>query len=112
MSSIDAKRTTFDSGVMANFEQESRARASDLNLQFCQLDYCGILKEILEVSFRAFTIYIFDVKWFRVICNGSNATVRRDNSGFYAIDSTKFWTNESDTYVLPGHCEQVSSCMK
>ena len=37
--------------------------------------------------------------------NGPNAIVRRDASGFFAIDSTKLWTNESDTFVLPQHCE-------
>jgi hypothetical protein len=49
-----------------------------------QLDYCGTIKEILEVGYRKFSVFILDVKWFRVIYNGPNATVRRDENGFFA----------------------------
>ena len=37
--------------------------------------------------------------------NGPNAAVKRDASGFFAIDFTKRWTNDSDTFVLLEQCE-------
>ena len=52
-------------------------------------------------------MFIFDVKWFKVVTNGPNATVRRDKSGLIQVDSTKFWTDQRDTFVCPDHVEQV-----
>ena len=67
---------------------------------------------MLEVELRKFSIFILDVNWFRTIYNGPNAIVKRDTSGFFAIDSIKYWTNENDTFVLLEQCEQVlnTSC--
>ena len=110
MDHIDSKRATFDCGIIANFIQDNWASALDTNLLSSQLDYYGTTHDIIEVGFRCFTIFILDVKWFKTIYNGPNATVRRDASGFFDIDSTKWWTNESDTFVLPQHCEQVRGC--
>lgn len=71
------------------------------------LDYFGTIQDILKVGFRSFELYIFDVKWFKVIMNGPHATVRRDKSGLIQVDSTKVWTDQQDTFVRPEHCEQV-----
>lgn len=104
---IDKKRQTSDCGVMAMFTQDSRASARDLNIVNSELDYVGNIKNILKVGFRTFHFYILDVQWFKVVCRGPQATVRRDGCGFFQIDSTKIWQDESDTFVLPQHCEQV-----
>lgn len=104
---IDHQRSTFDCGVMVNFLQNSRASARDDNIMLGQLDYCGTIQDILKISFRKFDYFIFDVKWFKVVTTGRNATVRRDKSGLIQVDSTKLWTDEKDTFVLPEHCEQV-----
>ncbi|MCO5583655.1 hypothetical protein L7F22_037568 [Adiantum nelumboides] len=104
---IDKKRVTFDSGVMAKFEQASRRRATDQNIVIAEMQYFGLLKEIINTDYRSFTILIFDVQWFKVIMEGPNATVRRDVSGFIEVDSTKPWSDLRDTFVLSEHCEQV-----
>ncbi|MCO5587597.1 hypothetical protein L7F22_041546 [Adiantum nelumboides] len=104
---IDKKRVTFDSSVMAKFEQASRRRATDQNIVIAEMQYFGLLKEIINADYRSFTILIFDVQWFKVIMEGPNATVRRDVSGFIEVDSTKPWSDLRDTFVLPEHCEQV-----
>lgn len=107
MERIDERRTTFDCGVRANFVQESRASASDDNTEIGMLDYFGTIQDILKIGFRRFDIFIFDVKWFKVITSGAHASVRRDKSGLIQVDSTKLWTDARDTYVRPEHCEQV-----
>ena len=107
MQRIEHARVTFDCGVRADFIQESRANASDQNTEFGQLDYFGTIQEILKISFRSFDVFIFDVKWFKVVTSGPNATVRRDKSGLIQVDSTKVWTDQRDTFVCPEHCEQV-----
>ena len=86
---------------MANFSQESRSSARDINLTTGKMDYVRNIHEILEVNFQMFKVWIFDVKWFKVICRGAHAIVKWDPSGFFAVDSTKFWGNETDIFVLP-----------
>ena len=107
MERIDERRTTFDCGVRANFLQESRASASDENTEMGMLDYFGTIQDILKIGFRRFDIFIFDVKWFKVITSGAHASVQRDKSGLIQVDKTKLWTDARDTYVRPEHCEQV-----
>ena len=108
MEKIDRRRTTFDCGAMANFLQDSRASANDTSNLTSMLDYCGTIQDIIKVGFRQFSMFIFDVQWFKVICNGPNARVRRDPSGFFAIESTKLWMDVRDTFVLPQQCEEVN----
>ena len=97
---VDSKRNTQDCGVMANFEQESGAT----------LHYCGMIQNIMKVGFRTFHICMMDVKWFKdVVGQGPQATVKKHSSGFMAIDSTKFWRVDKETFVLPQHCEQVKT---
>lgn len=106
---IDVKRRTYDCGVMASFHQESRSSARDQNPISGELEYVGTIQEIYEVRFgENGSYFLFDVKWFRINYRGSNATVKKDVSGFFAIDSTKTLSMDfSDTLVLPRHCEQV-----
>lgn len=52
-------------------------------------------------------MFLFYVKWFKVITSGSNASVRRDKSGLIQVDSTKLWKDARDTFVRSEHCEQV-----
>ena len=106
---IDNKRTTFDCGVKASFMQETRSSASNENAEATvdMLDYCGTLQDIIKVGFRKFDIFIFDVKWFKVVTQGPQVIVRKDKSGFLQVDRTKIWTDQRDTFVLPEHCEQV-----
>ena len=52
-------------------------------------------------------MFLLDVQWFKAVTQERNPTIIRDASGFVAIDSTKLWTNKSDTFVLPKTCEQV-----
>ena len=67
MERVNHNRTTFDCGVHANFEQESRASASDTTAEMGPLDYFGRLQDILKDSFRRCDMFIFDVEWFKVV---------------------------------------------
>ena len=44
---------------------------------------------------------------FKVVTKGRNQIVQQDAFGFVAIDSTKLWTNASDTFVHAETCEKV-----
>ena len=103
MEKIDKNRTTYDCGVMVTFDQE-RSSIGKTNIR---LDYYGLIQDILEVNYRGFSMFILDVKWFKVIKTGRGATVRCEQSGFYAIDSKAVWTNKDDMFVFPHQYEQV-----
>ena len=98
---IDQHRTTCDSCVMAEFDQET-------STGMAKIAYYGTIQDILRIDYRTFHMFILDVKWFKPISSGSNPTIRKDDSGFIAVDSTRGWSNESDTYVLASATEQVS----
>ena len=103
---IDQNRQTFDSGVMASFEQEIHDGLNG-DVQLSKVEYCGRIQNILQVDYRSFQMFLLDVQWFKAVTQGRNPTIQRDASGFVAIDSTKLWRNTSDTFVLAETCEQV-----
>ena len=47
------------------------------------------------------------MNWFKVVTTRAHAGVLRDESGLIQVDSTKIWTNATDTFVRPEHYEQV-----
>ncbi|MCO5594101.1 hypothetical protein L7F22_048122 [Adiantum nelumboides] len=100
---IDKIRKTYDCGVMATFDQDA-SNTSNIEVR---LDYYGLIQDILEVNYRRFSHFILDVRWFKVIKRGRNATVPRDQSGLYAIDSKAIWRDKNDTFVFPHQCEQI-----
>ena len=62
--------------------QETHSSASNENAEanVDKLDYCGTLQDIIKVGFRKFDIFIFDVKWFKVVTQGPQVTVCKDKS--------------------------------
>lgn len=109
MEKIDKKRTTFDCGVKASFEQDLERRSSISNDGIInrKLEYFGTIQHVIKVEFRKFEMFIFDVRWFKVVTQGQQSTIRRDKSGLIQVDSTKVWTDQRDTFVLPEHCDQI-----
>ena len=75
---------------MANYSQESRSCVRDTNLIASEMDYVGTIQEILEVNFRIFKFWIFDVKWFKVMCKGDHATIKKNPSVFLQLIQQKF----------------------
>jgi len=92
-------KQTFDSRIMASFEQEIFI-GQDKEMQVSKIEYCGRIQSIFQVDYRSFHMFLLDVQWFKAITTGRNPTVGRDGSGFVVKDSTKLWTNQSDTFVL------------
>ena len=111
MEKIDTKQTTFDCRVRTNLVQERQSSVSAINAKVNMLDYCEPIQDITKLVFREFHMSIFyikrDVKWFKVVARGPNLSVRKDQSGFYQVDSTKIWRDQRDVLALPEHCEQV-----
>ena len=90
---------------MASFEQEIHGLNG--GVQISKVEYCGRIQNIFQVDYRSFQVFLLNVQWFNVVTQGRNPIVQGDASGFVAIDSTKLWTNASDTFVLLETCEEV-----
>ena len=69
------------------------------------MEYFGRIQGIFEIDYMTFQMYILDVQWFKAVIQRRNPTIQRDAFGFVAIDSTKLWTNRSDTFVLAKSCK-------
>lgn len=105
--SIDNRRVTMDSVIVASFKQQSRASVRDANVIGDELTYIGVLEDILGVNYRIFKTIIFKVRWFQTTYRGSNATIRKEENGFYAVDSTKVLGGHDEPFVFPRHCQQA-----
>ena len=92
---------------MAYFDQKIQNGPQHMEVQMSKVEYFGRIQGIFEIDYRTFQVYILDVQLVRAITHGRNPTLQRDASGFVAIDSTKLWTDRSDTFVLVESCEQV-----
>lgn len=104
---IDSRRVTMDSVLVASFKQQSRASVRDANVVGDELMYIGILEDILVVHYRVFKTILFKVRWFQTTYRGSNATIRKEENGFYAVDSTKVLGGHDEPFVFPRHCQQA-----
>jgi hypothetical protein len=97
---IDRNRYTADSGVIGTYEGEDGR----------EQEYCGIIQNIIKLDYRRFDVFVFDVRWFKdVLDKVPQGSITVDGSGFTMIDSTRICSASEGTFILPSHCEQVST---
>ncbi|MCO5567180.1 hypothetical protein L7F22_020868 [Adiantum nelumboides] len=104
---IDVMRLTQDSSVVASFKQLSRASSRDTNLVDSELGYVGTVVGIYEISYWIFKQVILKVDWFCAEYKGNSATMRRESSKFWSVDSSKLMRATREPYILPAHVEQA-----
>jgi hypothetical protein len=91
---VDERRTTCDSCIACRFKEEPNGS---------EVDYVGIIEEILEVDFRSFKTLLLKVQWFR-------NTARLEDCLFYSIDTSKFFGDSrmsDQPLVFSNEVEQV-----
>jgi hypothetical protein len=89
---VDERRTTCDSCIACRFEVEPNGS---------EVDYVGIIEEILEVDFRSFKTLLLKVQWFR-------NTARLED--FCSIDTSKIFGDSrmsDQPFVFSNEVEQV-----
>ncbi|MCO5568232.1 hypothetical protein L7F22_021928 [Adiantum nelumboides] len=104
---IDVMRLTQDSSVVASFKQLSHASSRDTNHVDSELGYVGTIVGIYEISYQIFKQVILKVDWFRAEYKGNSATMRREPSKFWSVDSSKLMRATREPYILPAHVEQA-----
>ena len=71
------------------------------------MEWVGTIKTIIEVDVGSvFKTFLFDAEWFDLVCTGAHATIRKDRSGLYSLDSTRRYRGP-DTFARVEQCEQV-----
>ena len=83
MEGIDVNCTTYDSGVLATFDQETIARSS----QFEKYTNYGNISEILAIGYFYFELLILDVKWYQVVTRGPRPSIKVAQNGLVVVES-------------------------
>ena len=66
MVDVEMNKTTQNSGVSMNVVTSFRASARDKNLEFEEVTYYGIAKQILELNYYDFKVVVFNCDWVRI----------------------------------------------
>jgi hypothetical protein len=91
---VDERRTTCDSCIACWFKEEHDGS---------EIDYLGIIEEILEVDFRSFKTLLLKVQWFRNIA-------QLEDCLFCSIDISKIFGDgrmSDQPFVFSNEVEQV-----
>jgi len=91
---VDEQRTTCDSCIACRFKKEPDG---------LEVDYVGIIEEILEVDFKSFKTLLLEVQWF---CNIG----RLEDCLFCSIATSKIFGDghmSDQPFVFPNEVEQV-----
>jgi hypothetical protein len=77
VSNAEEHLTTFDSGVVATFEQECRSGPNDQKPILAKLEYVRWVEKILELNYGVLKTMVLLCNWVKRNYNGSNTTVKR-----------------------------------
>ena len=100
---IDINCTTYDSGILAIFDQEIVANSG----QFQKYTYYGHVSEILAIGYCSFELYILNVKLYQAVIRGPRPSIKLAQNGFVVVNSRRLWSNCTDTFVFLDQCDQV-----
>lgn len=98
---------TFDSGVAQIFAEESTGRGVDGNPVMNQLQYVGVVREILQLQYGAVTPVVFICEWVRASLTGRNRTMKKDEYGFLLVDFDRMLPPGDEPFTFPWQVEQV-----
>ena len=65
-------RLTFDSGIIVVFQVRNVSSSRDRHPQETENQYYGYLDDIIECDFNSFKLFLFDVKWYRLLLHGGD----------------------------------------
>jgi hypothetical protein len=99
--------STFDSRVIATFEQECRSHSNDRNPFMASLEYVGWIEEILELDYGRFQTIVLLCNWVVANYEGSSAIVKCDEYGFTMINFEHLVPLFAQSFAFPMHVEQI-----
>ena len=98
--SVEASRTTMDSGVHATFTDDAGEETEE---------YVGWIEEILELEYRSTCVVVLLCSWVKAKMGGASPTMKRDQHGFQSMN---FAPNcilplGPHSFAFPIHIQQV-----
>ncbi len=96
----------YDYGVACIFRQVSRSSTKDHNMVMANLNYVGLLKEILIVDYFGLLLVLFKCSWIPTNTQG-NATICQDEHGFWVVNFVHNLPLMVEPYVFPIVVSQV-----
>ena len=106
------RHSTYDSAIATLFTEPVRAGGVDSGVVEVTLQYVGILKEILMVTFGTLKVTLMRASWINMDNgNGAPSTVR-DECGFFLVQHERRLPALEAPYVFPSQVSQVSIVLK
>lgn len=102
---IDKKKRNQNCGVFVRATRNSYSSRQDRNPIDGELDYYGVLKDIIELNYEdGRKVVLFECDW----CNseGNSTGVQIDQYGFVSVNFKKL-INDGDNLILSSQAEQV-----
>ena len=97
---------TYDSGVAAIITQECRSSLADRRPVEADLQYVGVIKDIVRVEYGHIQWTTLKCSWIRPNLEGTR-TIKRDEHGFWLVKFNARQSPPVEPYILPVHAKQV-----
>lgn len=100
------QHVTFDAGVAAIISQTCRSFRADRHPIEAQLQYVGIVKDILRVDYVHLKFNVLRCFWIKLDL-AVEPTIRQDQDGFWLVKHRARQSPEIEPYLMPSHARQV-----
>ena len=100
------QHVSFDSGVAAIITQTYRLSRLDLNLIEVDLQYVGIIKDIMQVNYGHLKFNVLKCSWIKPDLEGE-PTIREDKDGFWLVKHGARQSLDVEPYLMAAHARQV-----
>ena len=97
---------SFDSGVACIATQTCRSSRADQHPIEADLQYVGVVKDIIEVDYGHIQYTVLKCSWIRPDTRG-NRTIRQDEHGFWSVKFGARQFPPIEPYIMPVHAKQV-----
>ena len=102
------QHVSFDAGVAAIITQSCRSSRNDRNPVLADLQYVGIIKEILKVDYGHLKFNVLKCSWIKPDLAGER-TIKQDMDGFWLVKHGARQNPEVEPYLMAAHARQVYS---
>ena len=101
------RHSTYDSAICTIFMESVEGGDSDSSLAEATLQYVGILKDILVVSFGALKVTLMRASWIPMHNGDETPNRLRDQYGFFLVKQDRRLPAMEAPYVFPSQVSQV-----
>jgi hypothetical protein len=105
------RHSTYDSAIATIFIEPARGGGAGGVVPEATLEYVGILKEILMVSFGALKVTLMRASWINMDNGDGAPNTVRDDCGFFLVKHDRRLPAMEAPYVFPSQVSQVSTVL-